>query len=194
MKKTAYLILVTLTSVVCTGCGSRVAFQNNLISHNLNQYSSKVERVEVNIISDNKVIKKSPTGFRGSMTSLEIEVGEINKHIAKEFFSQYFSRVNIVEQVTSKDITVKTFVTDYTYAYGVSDSTEMTIDLYVEMYINGKEKLTKKYSITDNNKVLLTFSSFSLKEGAIELFHKELLKLYNTEIKKDLLKVIHENY
>lgn len=194
MKKTISLLLVILIAGILTGCNSRVAYQNKLISSNINHHSSKVEKVAINIISDNKVIKKSPDGFRGSLTSLEIETGAINRHIAKDFFKQYFSRVNIVEQVSSKDITIKSFVTDYSYAYNVSDSTDMTIKLYVEIYINGEKKLAKKYSITDNNKVLLAFGSFSIKDGAIELFHKELLKLYNTDVKKDLLRVINNSY
>jgi len=188
------LLQIILVAGILTGCSSRVAYQNNLVSSNINNYSSKVEKVAVNIISDNKVIKKSPTGFRGSISSLEIEVGEINKHIAKDFFKQYFSRVNTDKQISSKDITIKSFVTDYSYSYNVSDSTDMTTKLYVEIYINGIKKLTKEYSITDNNKLLLTFSSLSLQDGAIELFHKELLKLYDTDVKKDLLRVIKNSY
>ena len=66
----------------------------------------------------------------------------------------------------------------------------MTINLTVTVFVDGLEKFSKTYTKQMDNKIFMTFSSVTIQPGAVELFHKQLLTMYETQVKKDILNIL----
>lgn len=186
-------ILLGVTVVFFSGCSTKGHYEYSNIGKNLKPFYNKVENQNINIVSHNEILKKSPTSTRGQASSIIMETGKINTQVTKEFLSQYFKNINISEVIVPNVYTIETKVIDYNYAYGFLDSTEMEIFLNVKLYKNDKTILDKSYKSKADNNVLLVFDSLVISGKAIELFHKQLLDIYENQVKQDLLKAMRNN-
>lgn len=191
MKKLILIISSLTILVFFSGCGATGTYQPEFIAKEVNPYYSKVMKENVVIFpNDITQLSKSPDSVRGKLSSLNLDVGTMNNNIAKEFFGQYFTNVSF-SKIDNNGLFIKSKILDYKYSYGgVSDSTEMTINLQIEVYYHNKLLINKTYKKTADNSIILTFSSLTLKDGAIELFHKLLLSIYEEDFKKDLLEAL----
>lgn len=176
-----------------SGCSFKANYDNAYISRNINHNYAKVETQEMNIIKTNNILKRSPSSFNGGGSSLEVPVGDISSNILKEFYSQYFSKVETTNSLnTNAKYNTKIEFIDFQYAYGeFNDSSKILIKMRIIFYENGIEKLNKIYEKEENNKVFLVMTGFTRPiDKTYELFHKIILSVYEEDFKKDLLAVL----
>lgn len=190
------LLAIALIAIFMTGCLSTpVPYKKDSITSNLKNDLVKVKDSKVIVICPDSRLEKKPTSVTGGATKLDIDTGTINREIAKEFFKQYFKNVEVrnIDKNISNGLVIKSFVTDYEYAYGYTESTDFIINLHVDAFYNGKKLFSKDYKREGDNKILLSLKSLvtlvtiDLKPNAMELFHKLLLEIYEEEVKQDLI-------
>ncbi len=117
-----------------------------------------------------------------------MQTGQSITNVQKEFLLQYFKNVNISNNIAEKGLTLESEVLDYEYHYmTLADAAEMTIKIKVSFYKDGVKQFTKIYESTDNNKVFIRFNNILPSYSTIELFNKQLLKIFETSVKKDMI-------
>jgi len=195
--KTFNLLTIALVAIFMTGCLSTpVPYKKESITSNLKNDLVKVKNSSVTVICPDSRLAKKPTSVTGGATTLDIDTGTINREVAKEFFKQYFNNVNISKKETNipSGLVIKSYIIDYEYAYGYTESTDFIIKLHVDAFYNNEKLFSKDYKREGDNKILLSLrSSFlliavDLKPKAMELFHKLLLEIYEENVKQDLIK------
>lgn len=190
MKTLYFFLSLLIVSFSLSGCALKGTFDNSYISKDINPYFSKVTQKEVHLDIDSNVISKSPESMSGKLSTVSMETGNINKQIAESFFKQYFQQVDFKKD-SVKDFRISSHVKDYTYSYGrFGHSSTVKITLDIEVYYNDKNILTKTYIREFNDSVIYNIATIHASENLIELFHRSLLIIYETEFKKDLLEVL----
>jgi len=182
-----------------TGCSHKGQYQHEMVNYNLQKNLSKVEDKTINIISSeaemNKSIEKNAIGIlKGKTLFINMEVGNINNNVLKEFSRQYFKEVTLNSKEKSF-IEINSNVIDWTWEMGTMDD-EITLNAIVKAIVklNEKEVINKTYKLKDyKNQMVVNFFKFKVSDLPIETFHKGLLHLYETQVKKDLLDVITKN-
>ena len=186
------LLYLTLISVVLffSGCSLKGTYQPDYITKQINPHLLKVQDTEVNIMVQKKSLSKHPTSMRAKMSSIDMDLGDINRNVSYQFFKQYFNKVNFKK--SNKGIYIESNVLDYNYAYNAfTDGANLNFTLKVTVYIDGIKRFTKIYKSENSNQILFKLAIFSgINNEVVELFHKQLLHVYETQVKKDIIAVI----
>ncbi len=191
MKTFLKTIILTSSLFLLTGCSQKVEFSQNYIEANVKKDLKKVNTEEVDIKkNENLYLKKHPNGFRGSATTLDINLGSLNENVLREFSAQYFNEVSVVSGLTD-NLYIESKFYNYEYAYGVSDGNEVEVFVEMKVFYKNKLILEKKYNI--KNDITALTLNFTIAPLVEENFHKTLLKLYETKFKPDLLRALENN-
>lgn len=191
MKTFLKTIILTSSLFILTGCSQKVEFSQNYIEANVKKDLKKVNAEEVDIKkNENLYLKKHPNGFRGSATTLDINLGSLNENVLKEFSAQYFNKVSVVPGLTD-NLYIESKFYNYEYAYGISDGNEVEVFVEMKVFYKNKLILEKKYNI--KNDITALSLNFTIAPLVEENFHKTLLKLYETKFKPDLLRALENN-
>jgi hypothetical protein len=191
MKIFLKTIILTSSLFLLTGCSQKVEFSQNYIEANVKKDLKKVNTEEVDIKkNENLYLKKHPNGFRGSATTLDINLGSLNENVLREFTTQYFNQVSVVPALTD-NLYIESKFYNYEYVYGFSDGNEVEVFVEMKVFYKNKLILEKKYNI--KNDITALTLNFTLAPLVEENFHKTLLKLYETKFKPDLLRALENN-
>lgn len=191
MKTFLKTIILTSSLFLLTGCSQKVEFSQNYIEANVKKDLKKVNTEEVDIKkNENLYLKKHPNGFRGSATTLDINLGSLNENVLREFSAQYFNEVSVVPGLTD-NLYIESKFYNYEYAYGISDGNEVEVFVEMKVFYKNKLILEKKYNI--KNDITALTLNFTIAPLVEENFHKTLLKLYETKFKPDLLRALENN-
>lgn len=191
MKIFLKTIILTSSLFLLTGCSQKVEFSQNYIEANVKKDLKKVNTEEVDIKkNENLYLKKHPNGFRGSATTLDINLGSLNENVLREFTTQYFNQVSVVPALTD-NLYIESKFYNYEYVYGFSDGNEVEVFVEMKVFYKNKLILEKKYNI--KNDITALTLNFTIAPLVEENFHKTLLKLYETKFKPDLLRSLENN-
>lgn len=191
MKTFLKTIILTSSLFLLTGCSQKVEFSQNYIEANVKKDLKKVNTEEVDIKkNENLYLKKHPNGFRGSATTLDINLGSLNENVLREFSAQYFNEVSVVPGLTD-NLYIESKFYNYEYAYGISDGNEVEVFVEMKVFYKNRLILEKKYNI--KNDITALTLNFTIAPLVEENFHKTLLKLYETKFKPDLLRALENN-
>lgn len=191
MKTFLKTIILTSSLFLLTGCSQKVEFSQNYIEANVKKDLKKVNTEEVDIKkNENLYLKKHPNGFRGSATTLDINLGSLNENILREFSAQYFNEVSVVPGLTD-NLYIESKFYNYEYAYVLSDGNEVEVFVEMKVFYKNRLILEKKYNI--KNDITALTLNFTIAPLVEENFHKTLLKLYETKFKPDLLRALENN-
>ena len=191
MKTFLKTIILTSSLFLLTGCSQKVEFSQNYIEANVKKDLKKVNTEEVDIKkNENLYLKKHPNGFRGSASTLDINLGSLNENVLREFSAQYFNQVSVVPGLTD-NLYIESKFYNYEYAYGFSDGNEVEVFVEMKVFYKNKLILEKKYNM--KNDIAALTLNFSIAPLVQENFHKALLKLYETKFKPDLLRALENN-
>lgn len=191
MKTFLKTIILTSSLFLLTGCSQKVEFSQNYIEANVKKDLKKVNIEKVDIKkNENLYLKKHPNGFKGSATTLDINLSSLNENVLREFSAQYFNEVSVVPGLTD-NLYIESKFYNYEYVYGFSDGNEVEVFVEMKVFYKNKLILEKKYNI--KNDITALTLNFTIAPLVEENFHKTLLKLYETKFKPDLLRALENN-
>ena len=194
--KTLFLsLMIFAITAMFTGCGlvKPVPYKKVSFSRNIDTDMYKVDQTAAVVSDLTLTLGRKPTSQTGGWTTLAVPTGKMNAGIAKEFLKQYFKKVVVNPKNLDSGIVLKSKILDFEYNYGYHDDTEMTIKIHVTAYNNGKLLFSKDYTETKDNYIIMNVATLgglygTYVDAAKELFHKLLFDIYESQVKKDLLK------
>lgn len=190
-----YIILIGLI-LLFSGCGSTLMFTQGYIDGKLKNDLNKVSK-DVKVVinpSETSILKKRPNSFKGKLTSISINLENVNTGVLNGFLTQYFDNVEKLNELNLNEFTIKSKILDYEYSYGIISKVYMKVYMNIEVSYQNKILLNKKYESNEKSvNVINSFTRLSGESYAEELFHKAILEVYETEFKEDFLKILKNN-
>lgn len=177
--------------IIFSGCGGKFMYEPEYISKEVNPYYSKVNTYNIDILEKKTSLNRNPEGAQFKTVNIEINVGEVNTNVSKEFFQQYFNKVDIVPNIKSQSahkLSIDSTINDFSYKFNkFSDGSEVSVSLTINVYKDGQTILSKIYNIRKSNEIIWSPFRLTKTDALIELFHKTVLSIYENEFKKDLV-------
>lgn len=197
MKKLVLILISLVTGMLLSGCTFSNPYNKASIAGNVKPFYNKVLKNEINVLSQDQVVTKQESSitFR-KKDILETKTGKISTEVSKEFLFQYFNKVNLVSSISDNGYTMVSKIMDYDWKTDNKTLDGFIVKIYLEvtLYKNGKEIMKKEYvEEKSNNVFLIMFFSTRPIDTCMELFHKTLLFMYETQVKPDLVKVMRNN-
>ncbi|WP_067174754.1 hypothetical protein [Sulfurospirillum sp. UCH001] len=182
-------LLLIIPLLFLTGCGVAGKYNPDYVSQSIEKNYKKVDSVSVGIIKNDEILPRESDNVALGKITLNLETGDINSNISKEFFSQYFSNVKLINPSEKADIIIKSKIDNYSYLFNKpSDGSTITLNYSIEVYKKDKLILKKTYTIKESNDVLITLVGVSSPlNGLKELIHKSLLGILENQVKPDIL-------
>lgn len=153
MKKYFFPLVLML---FFTGCSYKGGYNPSYVQEMKTSTLSKNSSTKVAVLTtkeqDNKVIVQKPTSFTGSATTLEIPIGAITRELTYEYFAQFYSNINRIDELSSNyNIIISPSVTHFEYEYdqlsnlGFAITPKLSCSLTVQVYKKKTLVLSKVY-------------------------------------------------
>jgi len=185
MKNILLSLMLGLVMLSVSGCSYKTAYNKDYIDRQINTNLSKVSESKVTIVKESQVVD-SVADF--SLT-FNISTGSIKTHIAKEFFKQYFDKVVLVKpsDIPTEGLVIETSLDIEYFSVTVAEGATAIFSLNIVALNNNKEILNKTYKVDKNLSGIQLGMGTSNFEEPNELLHKEIMNIFETKFKEDLL-------
>ncbi|MCD4667669.1 MAG: hypothetical protein K8R44_03625 [Sulfurimonas sp.] len=185
--------ILSAVLILLSGCSAtQINYNKSSIERNLNKNINKIQKLSivVNDKSPKNIIKKL-NELSISAVTYNLHASEINSNVSREFFNQYFK--NITTEDINALFTVNTSLSDFTiYNSLVPGNQIVTLTLNIEVIKAGKVILKKIYKKEASGMTIVELN-LTATETTFKKLHKGLLKVYEVDFKKDLLKALADN-
>lgn len=195
-----YLLPLIFVSLFLTGCSFKAGYDPTYVQNLKTNFSqSKNSSVKVAVLTtveqDNKIINQSPTSLTGGGTTLELPIGLITRELTYEYFTQYYSNVTRIKNLTDDyNVIIAPEITHFEYEYdqlsnlGFAITPKLSFSLTVQVYNKQNLVMQKEYKSGVQNASSYIISG-QPGEKINKLLHESLFQLLS-QVKNDIDKIV----